>query len=423
MNDKKFDSKHIWHPYSPLPAISEIYEVTGAKGSKITLADGRDLIDGMASWWSVIHGYNNPALQKALHEQINKFSHVMFGGLRHKPATELARKLVKLTPKDLSQVFFADSGSVAVEVALKLALQFQMAAGNPDKYKILSLKGAYHGDTLGAMSVCDPDNSMHNLFSGLVTKNIFAPRPKCKFNDEWSSSCLNEVKNIIEIEHKKIAAFIVEPVVQGAGGMYFYHPEYLSGIKKICEEYDILLIFDEIATGFGRTGKMLALEHAGVSPDILCLGKAMTGGMLSMAATITTKKVSDAISNNPPFAFMHGPTFMANPLACAASIASIDLLLSSDWQERVKNIEQILNNNLAKCRELSAVNEVRVLGAIGVVELKHKIKLNTIQPEFVKRGVWIRPFNNLVYVMPPYLITNDEIEKLADAIYEVISAL
>ncbi len=421
MNDLEFDSKHIWHPYASLPADSKIFEVVATHGTKITLADGSKLIDGMASWWSVIHGYNHPKLQQAMHEQIDKFSHVMFGGLRHKPATDLARKLIDITPSNLDKVFFADSGSVAVEVAIKMALQYQIACGKSDKTKILSLKGAYHGDTLGAMSVCDPDKSMHSLFKGILAQNIFAPRPACKYGEAWDDSCLDSLKKIIKQNHLKIAVFILEPVVQGAGGMYFYHPNYIKKAKEICKAHDILLIFDEIATGFGRTGKLFALEHAGVSPDILCLGKAMTGGMLSMAATLTTAKLARAISASPPHAFMHGPTFMANPLACSAAIASIDLLLESDWQSKIENIEQSLKKYLGNCAELSAVKEVRVLGAIGVVELKNTIDLSKIQKEFVKRGVWIRPFRNLIYIMPAYIMGRTEIKKLSQAIYEVIS--
>jgi len=423
MNDKDFDSAHIWHPYSSLPARGEIYEVDGAYERKIVLTDGTELIDGMASWWSVIHGYNNPVLQKAVCTQANKLSHVMFGGLRHAPATRLARMLVKMTPKVLDKVFFADSGSVAVEVALKLALQYQIARGRTQKTRILSLEGAYHGDTIGAISVCDPENSMHSVFSGILPGNIFTLRPSCKFADNWNDNYLADVTEVIEKRHTQIAAFILEPIVQGAGGMYFYNPEYINGVKALCDRYDIVLIFDEIATGFGRTGKLFALEYTDVTPDILCLGKAMTGGMLSMAAVLTTAKISDAVSKNPPYAFMHGPTFMANPLACAAAIASIDLLLKFDWRLQVKTIERTLQISLLKCKKLKIVKEVRVLGAIGVVELKKKVQLDKIQPEFVKHGVWIRPFTNLVYVMPAYTITKAEIKKLADAIYKVVSCL
>lgn len=421
MDDFEFDAKHIWHPYSSLPATTKMFEVISTDGCNITLKNNQKLVDGMASWWSAIHGYNHPVLQQALHQQIDQFSHVMFGGLCHRPATDLARRLIEITPENLEKVFFSDSGSVAVEVAIKMALQYQVARGKSDKNKILSLEGAYHGDTLGAMSVCDPHKSMHRLFSGVLAQNIFTPRPSCEYGEAWDDSSLKALEEIIKQHHPKIAAFIIEPVVQGAGGMYFYHPNYLIRAQEICQQHDVLLIFDEIATGFGRTGKLFALEQADVSPDILCLGKALTGGMLSLAATITTEKVAKVISDAPPYAFMHGPTFMANPLACRAAIASIDLLLEGGWQSKVENIEKYLHEYLAPCKTLALVKQVRVLGAIGVVELQTEVVLAKIQVEFVKRGVWIRPFRNLIYIMPAYIMSKAEIKKLSKAIYEVIA--
>lgn len=421
MNDLEFDAKHIWHPYTSLPASYPLFEVVKTKDTRITLADGRQLIDGMSSWWSAIHGYNNPKLQMAMCQQIESFSHIMFGGLTHKPAIDLTRQLISLVPNNLTKVFFADSGSVAVEVAIKMALQYQIALGKKNKNKLLALSGSYHGDTFATMAVSD--SGMDQVFNLNSKLNLFTPKPKIKFNEQWQQNSCDEIKTIIEQNHQQIAAFIVEPIVQGAGGMYFYHPQYLTNIRKLCDQFDILLIADEIASGFGRTGKLFACEHSEISPDILCIGKALTGGMMSMAATICNDKIATTISSNPPYALMHGPTFMANPLACTTALASIELLLNSDWQQNVKNIESIINTELTDLSKLASVKEVRVLGAIGVIEMTQAVDMAVIQPAFVEAGVWVRPFGRLIYIMPAFTILEQDLVFLCRAICKIVKSI
>ena len=417
------DRAHVWHPYSTVVDPPPVFPVGHAEGVRIHLTDGTALIDGMSSWWSVIHGYNHPAINAALQAQLARMAHVMFGGLTHAPAVRLAERLVDITPEPLQTVFFSDSGSVSVEVALKMAIQYQAARGRPERQRMLTVRGGYHGDTFGAMSVCDPVTGMHTLFNAVLPAQVFAPRPACRYGEDWRDEDIAETARLIAAHRGELAAVIVEPIVQGAGGMWFYHPEYLRRLRSLCDEHDLLLIADEIATGFGRTGRLFASEHAGIAPDILCLGKALTGGYLTLAATLTTTEVSRAICRGEPGVFMHGPTFMANALACSAALASIDLLLDGDWRARVAAIETGLADGLAPCRDLPQVRDVRVLGAIGVVELHEAVDMRTIPRQFVERGVWVRPFGRLVYVMPAYVMEATDLATLCAAIRAVVAGL
>ena len=414
-----FDTEHILHPYAPSVPTMDMQLVKSASGVYLELENGEKIIDGMSSWWSVIHGYNVPELNAAATEQLSKMSHVMFGGLTHEPAIQLAQTLLKITDESLEHIFFSDSGSVSVEVALKMAFQYWNSQGNKQKSKILAFSKGYHGDTFGAMSVCDPVTGMHSAFEDVLHKNIFAEAPMCMFGDVWDEKYIEDFKQKLEENHSIIAAVILEPIVQGAGGMRIYSPHFLKRVRELCDEYNVLLILDEIATGFGRTGKLFAYEHAGISPDILCVGKALTGGYMSLAATLVRKSVMQGVEHNGNV-LMHGPTFMANPLACAVANASLELLLNSAWQDKVRRVETQLKEELQECESLEIVKEVRVLGAIGVVELTTPVDMDYMTPAFIQKGVWVRPFLNLVYIMPPFVISKSELSHLTHAIYEVL---
>lgn len=414
-DDLAFDRHHIWHPYTSMTAPLPCYPVVAAEGNELQLANGRRLVDGMSSWWAAIHGYNHPAINRAIAEQLQTLSHVMFGGITHPPAVALCRRLVAMTPAPLECVFLADSGSVAVEVAIKMALQYWQARGE-DRRRLLTVRQGYHGDTCGAMSVCDPQTSMHRLFQGYLPEHEFVAAPTCRFDDEWREEDIAELAGRLACDGPQPAAVILEPIVQGAGGMRFYHPTYLRRVRELCDRHHLLLIADEIATGFGRTGKLFACEHAGISPDIMCLGKALTGGYLTLSATLTTRDVADTISNGEAGCFMHGPTFMANPLACAAANASLTLLEQGHWPAQVAAIEQQLRDGLLPLRTHPHVADARVLGAIGVVETHTAVNLAALQHFFVAQGVWIRPFGRLIYLMPPYSIRPDQLALLIAAL-------
>ncbi|ELA6983847.1 adenosylmethionine--8-amino-7-oxononanoate transaminase [Vibrio parahaemolyticus] len=413
--DLAFDRHHIWHPYTSTLTPLTCYPVASANGVHIKLEDGTELVDGMSSWWSTIHGYNHPHLNQAAHQQIDQVSHVMFGGITHQPAISLCKKLLSLAPNNLEHVFLADSGSVAVEVSLKMALQYWHAKGER-RPKFLTLRHGYHGDTFAAMSVTDPDNSMHSLYKGFLPEHIFAESPTCGYWDEWKPEDLADFEHKIDSHHQELAAVILEPIIQGAGGMRIYHPEFLKGVRRLCDKYDLLLIADEIATGFGRTGKLFACEHADIQPDILCVGKALTGGYMTLSATLASKHVADTVCGGDAGCFMHGPTFMGNPLACAVATASLELIEQGDWQQQTQQIEMLFSELLPKLEEYDLVKNTRWLGAIGVVETHRPVNMETIQALFVEHGVWIRPFGKLIYMMPPFISKPEDIEKLINAI-------
>lgn len=422
VNDRlRFDRDHVWHPYAAMPSDEPRYFVTGSEGVYLTLADGRRLIDGVSSWWAAILGHRHPALMRAAHAQLDVLPHVMFGGLTHEPAVRLAQELLELAPPGLEHVFFCDSGSVSVEVAMKMAVQYRMARGESERHRFLSLRRGYHGDTWGAMSVCDPERGMHHLFAGALAQQVFAPAPESPHGGPLLAGDTRELERVLAARRGELTALILEPIVQNAGGMRFYSAEYLAEARRLCDEHDLLLIADEIATGFGRTGRLFACEHASVTPDILCLGKALTGGTLSLAAALTRPAIAETIAQAAPGRFMHGPTYMANPLACAVALSVLDVLSTFDWQGRVLDISRQLERELEPCRSHPAVADVRVLGAIGVVEMKEAMDLRSTVPLLVDRGVWLRPFGNLLYTMPPFIISEQELRQVTSAMCEVVA--